>query len=190
MYLGTEYVYFRGTNLDTRALTVQDMASVAIPDGNRDWHHIFLSLIREQVRSKLESLTPEEWSDLLKEGCDLKEARGVCEEDGLLALVEGAWETYGEDGLLALIEQLVSGRAYKSFLQFFDYFQVRADLYYLAAAVYCRLLADFLSEQDTLLYFYRRRLVKKKKEKYKQRTYIPLTASRQILASSSDMVAF
>jgi hypothetical protein len=97
--------------LDTQALTVQDMASIAIPNGDRDQHQVFLSLIREQVRSKIETLTPEEWNAFLKE----------------------AWEASEECGLLALIEQLVSERVHKSFLQVFNYFQDRAYQYSLVS---------------------------------------------------------
>src|SRR5437764_1152824 len=66
---------------------------------------------------------------------------------------------------------------------------VLADQYSLACAIFCA-LEGLLSEQDTLLHFYRQPPVKKKKERYRQRTYTPPTASRKTLASSSDIVAF
>jgi hypothetical protein len=67
--------------------------------------------------------------------------------------------------------------------------QFRAYLY-LACAAFSMLLVGILSEQGTLLYFYRQPPVKKKKERYRQRTYILLTASKRTLAFSSDIVAF
>ena len=110
-------------NLDTQAVIVQDVASIAIPDSDGNRHRVFSSLIYGRARSEL----------------------------------------------------------------------VLADLYSIAHVLFLVLYRCFMAlhtEQSALLYFYRQLLVKKKKERYKQRTYIPLTASMRTLASSPDIVAF